>query len=412
MRVVLVFALFALLAGCGRQLNPAYCEANPQDVDCRNAGLVRIDAPAPCSSNAMCTMNDPDHRECDLQAGLCVECYMDDTYCVGRGLLRCGSDDQCHGCITNNDCSGGICLPNGSCLSSSNILYVSSGGGATTCSEAAKCSLAQAITLVNASGGAMLAVEIDDGTYTDGPYTISGLSNAVLFATSGNPDGVIIQNGFTVSTQGKVEFDHLSITNSANDAITCSASTVVPHHVKLFNNTGAGVAATTCTVTLDRSEIYGNAIGLDLANSTIAVRNNFIHANGSGSARGDTGVYLHGTTSGKLKFNTVAFNLAKNGSGNYGGIDCSQSGTVDATSCIATGNSGGQNTGNCGFTPIFNGPSGGVFVSTSDLHLKPNAPTPQIINNPASDCSDTPDDIDADLRPQATYCDLGADEFK
>lgn len=404
--------LLCLLAGCGKQLNPAYCKANPQDTDCRNAGLVGIDAPAPCSDNTACAMNDPDHRECDLQAGLCVECYMDDTTCVSRGLLRCGSDDLCHGCLTDNDCGTGKCLPNGSCLSGSNILYVSSSGSGTACTEAAKCLLAQAIALVNSSNGAMLAVEIDDGTYNDGPYTISGLSNAVLFATSGNPDGVIIQNGFTVTTQGKVEFDHVSITNAANDGITCMASTVVPHHVKIFNNTGAGVHATTCTVTIDRSEIYGNAIGLDLDSSAIAVRNNWIFSNGSGGARGDTGVRLAGTTNGKLKFNTVAFNAAKNGAGNFGGIDCGQSGTVDASSCIATGNSGGQNTGNCSFTPIYNAGSAGVFVSNTDLHLRLNAPTPQIINNSASDCSDTPDDIDGDLRPQAMYCDLGADEFK
>src|SRR5690348_14112684 len=76
--LVWIAASAALAASCGKQLNPVYCAAHPTDIDCENAGMVTIDAPAPCTSNAMCATG-----VCDTKIGQCVECTLAMNVCTG-----------------------------------------------------------------------------------------------------------------------------------------------------------------------------------------------------------------------------------------------------------------------------------------------------------------------------------------
>src|SRR5207248_4161896 len=93
-------------------LNPEYCLHNPQDVDCKNAGLASLDAAPPCIPGG-CNSPVP---VCDTRIGACVQCVASDQCPQG---WQCGADDRCHGCTDNSQCSSGLCLGNGNCASSS-----------------------------------------------------------------------------------------------------------------------------------------------------------------------------------------------------------------------------------------------------------------------------------------------------
>lgn len=414
---IAVAVAVAALAGCGKQLNPEYCaQFGSNDPDCQNGGLVVIDAPPPCMQDMDC--KDPTRPACDTTQHECVQCW---TSAHAQACMAptpvCGSDDQCHGCIvgTNDGCvSGQICLPSGTCADpTSDILYVSmSAPAGAPCTMAAKCRMADAVTKLDMGMGH--AVEIDDGNYTDGPYMLTPTGSVVIFSSSGTPTSVTFTSAsgsvFTVQTAtGTISLQHLSIINSQGDGITCNQGTVVPHDVQIYGNQLSGIYSTGCTVVLDRSRIHDNkVVGLDLGDSpSIWVRNNLIYNNGSGGSR-DGGVTIHGATTGKLKFNTITGNHSKSGNG-VGGLYC-HAGLVNATSNIVTGNQNAQidvDPGTCQTSPIYDLGPAGVFGT--DYHLAAHPPS-GIVDNPSSDCSDVPDDFDGDMRPNHTYCDLGADE--
>lgn len=408
-------AIAAALASCGKQLNPEYCAQYPNDPDCQNAGITAIDAQPPCTTDNDCVMT-PDRPACDTTAHQCVQCF--DTHiqaCTALGLNVCGPDDVCYGCLPPAmGCTAGqVCVTGGTCEDQSDILYVAPGGQGD-CTAGSKCDLGIAIGKVNAGTGH--AVQIDDGDYPGGPYTITGTGTIVLFPTNGASGLVTISAAtgsvFTITTPGTVKLQYLTIRNAPADGITCTQGTVEPHVVVLSGNGGAGLKSTSCAVTLDASKIHDNkTIGLDLANTIMDIKNNFIYANGSSNSP-IGGVSLHGMTQGTLKFDSIAYNHAKNGAKNIGGLSCKQMGTVDTTSDIIAGNDSTQITAECKTAPGYvNNSASGVFKATDDLHLDPGAPKPMIIDNPASNCSDTAHDIDGDKRPHPVYCDLGADEL-
>ena len=414
--IFVAVAIAAALAGCGKELNPEYCAKYPNDPDCQNAGIISVDAPAPCMTDSDCAMT-ADRPVCDTTARKCVPCFGTDLLGCGAADKVCGPDDVCYGCLppAMGCASGQICVTGGTCEDVGNILYVAPGGQGD-CSATSKCDLGIAIGKVNTGMGQ--AIQIDDGDYPGGPYTITGSGTAtiVLFPTMGQNAmvriGAAAGSVLTVSTMGVVQLSYLSLVNAMGDGITCTKGTVVPHGVVLTGNQGAGLKSNGCTVTLDASKIHDNhAVGLDLENSTIEIKNNFIYANGNTNGTVG-GVFLHGSTHGVLKFDSIAYNRAKNGSKNYGGMSCAQNGTVDTTSDIIAGNDNTEVTSTCKTAPGYvNDSANGVFKALDDLHLDPGAPRPAIIDNPASNCSDTAHDIDGDKRPNPVYCDLGADEL-
>src|SRR3954469_15567188 len=95
----------ALVAGCGRQLNPDYCVAHQDDPDCAVEGYKSTDAAPPCMQNGDCTQ-DPAKHVCDTSIGACVECA-DSTTCPA-GKHVCTSGDVCVECVQDTDCASNI----------------------------------------------------------------------------------------------------------------------------------------------------------------------------------------------------------------------------------------------------------------------------------------------------------------
>jgi hypothetical protein len=431
MRTSIPVAVAALLwlASCGKQLNPEYCASfGKTDPDCQNGGLVVVDAAPRCSTDMQCMSLDPARPACDLDSNTCVECWTDahSQRCTGATPV-CGTDDQCHTCLPpNKGCSTGqTCVEGEGCVDPvSDILYASPGvAPGHACTQTDHCSLSDAVTKLNA--GPAHAIQIDDGDYPSGPYTITAAGTVAVFSSSGNADGVKITLGpggtgsvVTIATTGTVNIQHVSIHDGTVDGITCTHGTIAAHDLRLYNNGGAGLASSGCMVALDRSDVHDNqSIGLSLDGSAIQITNNFIRNNGALDATGGNGgsnvggVGLTGGTSGKIKFNTIAFNNSKRHG--VGGLACQQAGPVNATANIVAGNFDLQyRQGACTVAPIYALSTTGVFVSTTDLHLAPTAPKPALRDNPAADCNDVPEDYDGDMRPNpGGYCDLGADEL-
>src|SRR5258705_13951546 len=86
----IVVALSAL-PSC-RQLNPKFCEAHPQDVDC--ARLLGIDAGA-CTDDTQCPQSTP---VCDTARSMCAQCTAAEPGACGGTTPVCGADDTCRGC--------------------------------------------------------------------------------------------------------------------------------------------------------------------------------------------------------------------------------------------------------------------------------------------------------------------------
>src|SRR4051794_9811568 len=92
----------AALSACNGELNAVYCADHLDDVDCRNAGLVRVDAPRPeCVANADCATS-PKGQICDTMRNLCVQCIkgVSDSICTANAMV-CGPDQTCHGCTVD-----------------------------------------------------------------------------------------------------------------------------------------------------------------------------------------------------------------------------------------------------------------------------------------------------------------------
>jgi hypothetical protein len=434
-----------LAAGCDRQLNAEWCAQHREDQECINAGLVQIDAPKPCPEQA-CTM--PGALACDTaRGGICVQCVpgMADPSC------HCASDDMCHDCLVNADCGvGGLCLSDDTCVgggsgsagSPDDLLYATP-GGTGDCSQAMKCSLSKAISMVTS---ARQAIELDAGTYHEGPLTITqsmvligpspGSGHVYQDPTDATGRAVITgaASGPVISvTGGMVALFELTIAGSPDNAgITCNAATVQLYHDVIRDNPHEGINASACPLTIERSVFENNATtGQNyeaiFANNSgpIAIRNNFVYGNGnSHSVNG--AVHFAGSTAGDFRFNSVGFNhaLPRQGNGNGNGNDFSTSSVggvlCDASMVTVRDNVISRNdTTDFAFTQNGCQPTnsyiGGdpVFQSSTDLHLTAASPQPAIVNNSASDCTYAKGyDIDFDARPMGGVCDLGADESR
>jgi hypothetical protein len=445
-----LFAVALLAAGCDRQLNAEWCAQNRNDQDCINAGLVQVDAPPACP---MTPCTESGQLVCDTsRGGMCVQCVPGDT-AHNPPNCHCGTDDACHDCLVDADCgAGGLCLPDYTCIggggsgssgSPDNLLYATP-NGTGDCTAASKCKLATAISMVTTMKH---VIELDAGTYTEGPLTIS--QSMVLIGpnpgaghvyrdpedTTGRAVITAAGNGPVLTiTAGTVALFEVTVAGSRDDAgIKCTNATLEAYHDVIRDNPKEGISATGCPLTVERSVFTKNGTtgstyeGLYVNNcAPIAVRNNFFFGNGnSTSVKG--AVHFVGVTAGDFRFNSVGYNHAEAGGpgGDFtgpkgpgptavGGVLC-ESGMVMARDNIVALNAGinfGSPPGGCQTMNSFidQDPH---WTSSSDLHLKSDSPSPAVVNNSNSDCSYAKGyDIDFDVRPMGAACDLGADESR
>jgi hypothetical protein len=421
---LLLGALLVGGAACGKQLNPAYCAEHPDDVDCRNSGMVAIDAPpGECSTNAQCAGN-PSGSVCDVLAQTCVQCIVgvDVTACSGA-TPQCGDDHVCHGCIYDAHCPGSnVCLPSGNCADAAAVLYTKPGGNGVTCTQDEPCTLTNALGQVSAAKHIIKMTATAGTNYSEPPITITTPTAVQILGPSTtlrpNADG----DAITINAPN-VEIVGLTVANATGggDGISCTGTTILSlRQMKIQANTGFGVNSTGCTVTIERTRITGNPLGaMSLVAGKLEIRNNILDKNGTDQL--ENGNVIIQNASGRFVFNTMVENLSKGGAQRVGGVSCTPATgqQVLISRNIVSGNGGGDTFGGTCTTADTNfvGAVADIkFVDLTDYRLSSTTPTTILRDDPESgpDCMSGAkyiDDYEGQTRP-VNYCDRGADEYR
>ena len=347
----------ALLAaiGCGKQINPAWCaEPGHSDPACADV----------------------------------TDAYMLDAHMTDADIASC-SGDACPIDPT---------------------LYASPTGGGTTCTSAAKCTLATALDQV---GGDRQVIMLDPVVY---PGAVAITRSVQIIGNGATLQAAVSGAAVTVISGITAELDDLTITGATDAGISCISGTLRAHHLKIHDNQ-IGITSG-CALTLDRSVITANRGGaLAISAGPIDIRNNFIVGNGDSMLKRSANVTIAAGVTGAFSFNTVAYNDAKKNS--TSGVLCSSAALVVNGNLITNNmeNDGfgpPQVSGACDFTKSYTVAGGNddvhwVDVSTADFHLTVNSTV--ALDSAAITC-DGEVDIDGDPRPQNGRCDFGADERK
>jgi parallel beta helix pectate lyase-like protein len=448
------FGLVGLLAGLAfgvpacRQLNPEFCATHPEDLDCigRTGIGVGIDAGL-CTQDEQCTNSTP---VCDITRSMCVPCMQGKVGACGGATPVCGVDEACHPCSMDAECASQTCLPDGSCASPIDVLYVSpTGSPLATCMPDDHCSLPRALALID---GTKSTIRLDPAHYNllatvmlsndlhlvgrgailDRNAPDSGavlsigagthISLDYVTVTGGDGDG---GDGITC-TSATLTLREVTIQSNAGNAIIGSRCQLVVSHAQLLNNQGAGIAASQSDVVLVRSLVAGNAsVGLTLTFlTTYDIENNVIVKNGGPNGQGGVSMTGIGGSTGRRVF---AFNTVSQNSGPFGsvsGVLCDPSIGVPLamTSNLVVNNAGSAQIsgGACIWTysDLFPGPVSGTGNLSSDplfvdpahnnFHLQLASP----VRDAADPAATLAVDIDGDVRPQGAGRDMGADEIK
>jgi hypothetical protein len=443
-----LLGLAPALPAC-RQLNPAFCASHPQDIDCASrAGIgAGIDA-GMCTEDEQCTDPTP---VCDITRSMCVPCKSGEVGACGGTTPVCGADEACHACAMDAECASQTCLPDGSCASPLDVLYVSpDGSDVATCMTDDHCSLARALALID---GTKSTIRLDPAHY-DLPGTVTlpddlhlvgrgavldrnaAGSGEVLDIAPGTHitlDYVTVVGGDgaaghgIVCIQATLTLREVAIQGNGGNAINSTGCQLVVSHAQLLDNQDTGIAASSSDVTLVRSVVAGNQVaGLDLVATSYDIENNVIAKNGGpGSLGGVFIVSIRTGTEGVRRvfgFNTVAENQGPFGM--VSGVVCGQDVQVPLamTSNIVVDNSGPAQVSGaaCSWTYSDIAPvpvSGSGNLSSDPLFLDPLHNNFHLqIASPVRDAADPAAtlavDIDGDARPQGAGRDMGADEIK
>jgi len=357
-------AVLLVMIGCGKQLNPAWCEQEGHT----DPGCPRV---------------------------------------VDASPGGCTIDDNCPG-------AGMMCLPSGVCADAGTVLYASPGGTGIACTSTARCDLATAIKGATQDRHVIM---LDAGTYT-GPVTIDRdvqiIGKEAILQAAATGDAV------AVTSNARVELDYVSIRGAADaSGLLCtSGATLVAHRIQVTGN-GQGITSA-CGLTLDQSVLSANTEGaLDITAGTIDIRNNIIVFNGNPMLKKTGNITIAAGASGSFVFNTVAHNDAKQNG--IPGVRC------DSTAVATEGNLITENTrrgmfdggaqvlgkNGCDFLASYtdagtgNNDVGWASVETLDFHLTGGSSL--ALDRAGTTCG-TPDDYDGETRPAGAGCDFGADE--
>ena len=445
-----VVVLLALAAGCydlTHERNPGFCCEDPArckqwgapgPIACESSGEVcdvvhNVCILAECSGNQECT--DPARAICTR--GRCESC-VDDMSCGQLEGKPICDDGTCRACRPG-DCSSGTCdTATGACVAEGDVAYVAkSGQDSGTCTQSAPClSIGRGLDQLGARR--WLHVAASGAAYAEAASTpgagvlISGKTvtivgtGATLTTTRNGDAALLVEGTSTVIVEG------LRIANAggtSGDGIACrnigpGSPMLTLRSVEVRNNSGRGVNATSCTVTVEASTIANNpGGGLSISAGSATILNNMVVANGSGTSTFG-GILISQITSGPLQFdfNTVTANVGA--SGTVTGVTCNlvtiplvfSNNIVYGNQVAGAGSQvGGNNcsfmysdigpqpvagTGNINMDPLF------VDAMSANYHLRADSPA-----RDAADPGAGPGvDIDGDMRPQRGRSDMGADE--
>jgi len=414
------------LAACKGELNPAYCADHLDDVDCRNGGLVRVDAPRPeCEKNDDCASS-PIGRVCDTERNVCVQCLdgVDEAICTAQTMV-CGPDQKCHGCVVDSDCSSTsmVCLPSQSCAMEADVLYAAPTASGTACSKAAPCTLATSVSQLSAARHIIkLTTTVSGFDYTAEPITIDKPYGVQIIATGTTLAPSAAGNAITASGQ-HLELLWSNVSGTQGTGIVCTGGLLTVRRTLVSGSTDYGLDSTACTLTVERSRFSSNKSGgIRVTSGEAELRNNIIDLNGT-TATEDGAVHIV-NAAGRLAFNTIALNLSRGGGGGRaGGIKCSAGASGFAIKRNIAAQNGGANDNiqqnNCPDSGNSQTPDAAVvkFLNTTDFRLTAQSPIGAVLDDPTAteDCKLSGayiDDYQGDPRPTQAFCDVGADEYE
>ncbi len=279
-------------------------------------------------------------------------------------------------------------------------------------------------------------IQLDGGTYTLGAKLELGLEGLHLVPTRGQTPTLTTASGTVLHVTKSVELDGIEVVGTNDDIIVCDGGAPAPNlvleQVSVHGSSRDGINSNKCNVTLERSRLYTNKqTGAWVNDGVVNIRNSFIYGNGATTYQ-YAAVVFRGTTTGKLQFNTIAYNIGYDQQIGIGphkthlqepsGLDCDQnSGSTVAVIGNLFAEDGAlavrftQCTGNYTTDNLIGTNMDAKFASPpADLHLTTATPTGnnKVRDDGNTDCSDNGQDIDGDARPQNNACDYGADEFK
>lgn len=421
-RLACVALLVVAGASCKGDLNPAYCAANRSDPDCLVNGVELLDAPVKpeCTSSAECSNNN-NGQVCDTAAGHCVECIdgVDKTACTGATTV-CGTDQQCHGCVTDGSCASGVCLATQACADMSEILYVTP-TGTGDCTRSLPCTLGVAVGMLMPPRHIIKLSRVPGTDYTDPPITISVpqpvqiIGKEAVWTPSGTSTAITMTNA-------NLEILGLTIKNAGLDGIQCMAGSLTLQETSLLKSGSIGVEGTACNVTITRSHLSEHPNGaIVLTGGSHEIRNNIIDHNGNSAL--DGGVVQIAGSAGRLRFNTIVRSISRSGGQRVGGLTCSGGGFLVAQNILADWGSAPNSIASSCVTRdnfVNRDITTVKFVDAdTNFHLTPQSPSPDILdaatNQVLLDCAEGDghiDDIDGEARPYPVFCDRGADEYR
>lgn len=422
------------------------------------AGCTKTDPAEPngkaCESDNDCS---GERSACDINGGgTCVVCIPGGKTdaCTGATPV-CGEDKACHGCVVHSDCiASDACLPDGTCATEDQIVYLKAGGLGTSCSKGQACgnlflALAQVtstrqyirvtgtientnydinnkvITFLGSTDAVLRGAQ--QGAFADNP--IIDLRNAAaklaiydVTFRDGNRAGIRVNDGASLLLQRS------KVINNAEEGVLIVNGSAKIEQSEIFSNGGGssvrrGVTLTIGELTVSRSRIAENSGGgiLIADMQKLIISNTFVVGN-----RGSGGIQVPKPALGsKFEFVTVADNRDESGTGvsDVGGVYCDDDAFTFSNSIIFrnSGGSGGfqQTVGTCKFDGTFQSPEGAADTSSlgfvkdtvpRDYHLTAGSPA-SVRDVSGAVCTGLLD-YDGESRPQGSACDLGADELK
>jgi hypothetical protein len=417
----------APLAACNGQLNAAYCADHLDDVDCRNAGLVRVDAPRPeCVANADCATS-PAGLVCDTARNVCVQCIAgtDDAICTSQTMV-CGPDQKCHGCNVDSDCASTsmVCLPSQTCATEDAVLYAAPTASGTACSKAAPCPLATAVDQLSTARHIIkMTTAFSGADYVVEPISIDESFGVQIIAT-----GTTLTpstEGDAITTKGlNLEILGMTITGTQGTGVVCEAGILTLRRTNISGSTDWGLESEACTLTVERSRFSSNkAGGIEITSGEAELHNNILDRNGTSGSDGTTEGALHLVNAdGRAAFNTIALNLSRGGgSDRVGGILCSAGSAGFALRRNIIADNGNKNLLTTTCTSLGNYDTTDVanvkFSNTNDFTLTAQSPPGAVLDDPSAgdDCKINGayiDDFQGDPRPTNGFCDVGSDELQ
>ena len=353
----------------------------------------------------------------------------------------CNEPTGCETCTTHEQCTAGICKPDGVCASESEIAYVgATGSPSSQCTKDAPCTLVRALEIPAPPSGQF--IRIAAGTYkTSGAFVING-RRTLVGAGSGTTylKGTMEGSVVLIGVGAVARLERLRVTEGVfagtfgtGKGVECPAMPLGPRNLTMIDtdvssNAGAGVFAEGCSVELVRSTFNDNYSGAEITNGNLSVdRSSFFRNSAfglfiSGAAdcavtnsfmiRNQAGAFVNPcTNSTTFAFNTIVDNTAY-------GLSCTSPSAGPQLSVpnniIARNQTNVRNDGGLQCTLAGSIVSVDVtalrFKSTEfepyDYHL-----TAGSIAIDAASVSGLGHDYDGDARPAGGVPDVGADEF-